>query len=623
MELRQYLFLLRKWAWLLIIGLVIGAAGAYLFSLNQPVVYQTTSKVMVIRAPDESISGYSAMNDAQLASTYSQLIVTEPVLQAVSEELGFIVKGGQISARQVPDSLLLELTVRDSNAARAALIANSIIDVFIEYNDSLQLKRFASSEQSLSAQIDQVKTQIDNLQAEMSQASQQNLQTQQQQVEEQIIELEREISQLRDEIEALTPTATPTAAPHQVPALPEGVGSAGNQTPEPTVTLTAAQLDYIESQNDLREDKQNQLDEASSMLDLYKQIYLNLLVFGETTPSGGQSNQQGLLQANLALYQQIYSNLLNSYETIRLARLRSTPNVVKIEQAAVPVKPIQPQPLRNAGLGGATGLIIMGAIAFLIEYLDDTLKTPEEINRLLDLAVIGLIGEMTQKDGKDVGAYVSNNPRSPIAESFRTLRTNLDFASVDRPIRTLLVTSAGPGEGKTTTAINLAAVIAQGEKKVALVDSDLRRPTIHKFLQLPNQTGLTDLFRDRDGNCHTVNSWGEGQLSVYTSGEIPPNPTELLGSEKMGQILARLSEENDIVILDSAPFIFAYPIVMAAKVDGVLLVVEPGNTKIDSAQAMLEQLQRAGARVVGVVLNPITRKQAHYYYGRYRYYSYY
>jgi capsular exopolysaccharide synthesis family protein len=268
-------------------------------------------------------------------------------------------------------------------------------------------------------------------------------------------------------------------------------------------------------------------------------------------------------------------------------------------------------------------LIIMGAIAFLIEYLDDTLKTPEEINRLLDLAVIGLIGEMTQKDGKDVGAYVSNNPRSPIAESFRTLRTNLDFASVDRPIRTLLVTSAGPGEGKTTTAVNLAAVIAQGEKKVALVDSDLRRPTIHKFLQLPNQTGLTDLFRDRDGNCHTVNSWGEGQLSVYTSGEIPPNPTELLGSEKMGQILARLSEENDIVILDSAPFIFADPIVMAAKVDGVLLVVEPGNTKIDSAQAMLEQLQRAGARVVGVVLNPITRKQAHYYYGRYRYYSYY
>lgn len=618
MELRQYLFLLRRWLWLLILGLVIGSVGAYVFSLYQPLVYQTTTKIMVLRAPDERISDYSAMNDYQLARTYSQLINTEPVLQAVREKLGFDIESRQLSVKQIPDSLLMELTVRDNAAGRAAMIANTLVEVFIEYNDSLQSSRFASSEQSLQAQIAQVDEQIKAIQSEMTQLSAETLQTQQQQVEARIAELEDKISGLEDEVNALLPTTTPQVAEETLAVL-----SANPVTPEPTATFSAAQQASLKQKKDLLEEKQNQLSQLKSTLNLYQQVYLNLLVFGEGSTNGSRSNRQDQLQATLALYQQIYSNLLNNYEEIRLARLRSTPNIVQIEQARIPEVPIQPQPFRNAALGGASGLLIMGAIAFLIEYLDDTLKTPEDVSRLLGLPVIGLIGEMEGGKSDNFGAYVAKNPRSPIAEAFRTLRTNLDFAGVDKPLKTLLITSAGPSEGKTTTAINLAVVMSQGERKVALVDSDLRRPAIHRFLQLPNNLGLTDIFRSHDGMLDEVSTWGDNPITVITSGALPPNPTELLGSEKMTRILEKLTDDHDMVILDSPPFFVADPVVLSAKVDGVLLVIEPGSTKIESAQAMLEQLQRAGARVVGVVLNPISRKRAHYYYGKYRYSSYY
>ena len=201
MELKQYLFLLKRWAWLLILGVVLGSAGAYVASTYQPLVYQTSTKVMVSRAPDDTSSNYSALNDFQLASTYSQLIATGPVLQLVSDKLGFPVKSDQISVRQIPDSLLLEITVRDSNPQRAAKIANTLIDTFVNYNDTLQSSRFASSEESLNAQISQVQSQISSLQNEMTQASQQSLQTQQQQVESHITDLEGQIKQLNDEID--------------------------------------------------------------------------------------------------------------------------------------------------------------------------------------------------------------------------------------------------------------------------------------------------------------------------------------------------------------------------------------------------------------------------------------
>lgn len=623
MEIRQYFFILKKWFWLLLLGGIVGGSVAYFVSSLQPTVYQTRTKFMIMSSPEERSSNYYySYNETQLAKSYSQMLTTEQVLEPLSKKLGFKVHAGQINVRPVTDSSVIEISIRDSYPERAALIANSLIDVFVEYNNSLQNSRFAESEQSLQTQIAQVESQISSLQSEMTQISEETLATQQQEVEQRIADLEAQILPLKAEIRAILPSVTPPPPPE--PGVRIVSGKVVQLTPVPTATYSPEKQAFIAEQLSTLDEKQYRLEKLQSTLDLYQQVKLNLQIFGESDLESSQNANLNQLQGTIALYQQIYSNLLNSYENIRLARLRSTPNIVQIETAYVPSSPIQPQPLRNAALGAAAGILIMGAIVVLIEYLDDTLKTPEDITRTLNLPVIGLIGEMDTGNGKDKNpsVFVVENPRSPITEAFRTLRSNLEFASVDKPIETLLISSSSPSEGKTTIAVNLAAVMAQGERKVLLLDADMRRPAIHKFMHVPNREGLSAAFRNPDQPLtNIITNWGDPPIGVITSGALPPNPAELLGSDAMGQLLEELKNMYDMIIVDGPPFIVADPVVLSAKVDGVLLIVEPGKTKIDSARAMSEQLQRSGARVVGVVLNPISRRRAGYYSGKYRYYS--
>jgi capsular exopolysaccharide synthesis family protein len=323
----------------------------------------------------------------------------------------------------------------------------------------------------------------------------------------------------------------------------------------------------------------------------------------------------------LELYQQIYLNLLNSLETIRLARLQNTPNIVQIEPATAPIDPIRPRPLMNTVLAAVVGLMLAAGIVFLIEYLDDTLKTPDDIERALGIPVLGFVAEMQYKGKSAEEVYVTRQPRSPVSEAFRSLRTNLDFASVERPIHTLLITSTAPSEGKTTIAANLAAIISQTGKRVALLDADMRRPRVHSLLGLPNRDGLSNLFRGQtSGQMIARKIENMPNFMVITSGSLPPNPAELLGSEKMSQILNNLQTVNDMIVIDSPPSLVADAQVLAAKVDAVLFVVQPGVTHAETARSSLESFKRAGARVVGVVLNRIPRNRS-YYYGGYKYYS--
>jgi non-specific protein-tyrosine kinase len=213
------------------------------------------------------------------------------------------------------------------------------------------------------------------------------------------------------------------------------------------------------------------------------------------------------------------------------------------------------------------------------------------------------------------GLVALSSPRSAAAEAYRTLRTNLQFSGVDRPIRTVLVTSAGPGDGKTTVVANLGVALAESGKRVILVDCDLRRPGLHQVFGQALAPGLTNAIIESLPEP-PLRATAVPGLQVLTAGDTPPNPAEFIASERLARLLARLQERADVLVLDSPPVsIVADAAVLAPSMDGVILVVRAGGTKRDLAQRAKEQLESVGARVLGAVLNDarLEKKVREYY----------
>lgn len=586
MELKDYIRIIQRWIWLLILGAILGGGGGYLISRYQTPVYQTVSRVMVMRPPQqENVTDYTYLSGQQLTQTYIQIMTTQPVLTAASEALGYKIEPEQINVQQIRDTQVIQLTVEDENPEHVVQIANVLVDKLIEQNETLQAGRFAAAEASLRDQIQQMETQITGLQGVINQTSTQNVKDQIKQLEEQITPLQEEVSTLEQEIAAL-----------------------------PVYDVTKNKI--------IAAEKRARLDQIKPLLSLYQEIYSNLVVLGKPSESNnGNDLRLTQLQSTLGLYQQIYINLLNSLESIRLARLQNTPSIVQIEPASIPDAPIRPRTLMNTALATVVGLMLSVGIIFLVEHLDDTLKTPEDIERVLGLPVLGFVAEMQYKGKSAEEIYVSRQPRSPVSEAFRSLRTNLEFASVQRPIHTLLVTSSGPSEGKTTVAANLAAIYSQAKRRVVLVDADMRRPHVHRYFGMSNREGLSNLFRNQVDIQNVSHSKVDlPHLKVITSGSLPPNPAELLGSDRMVNILNELQTHAEMVVIDTPPALVSDAQVLAAKVDAVLIVIQPGVTNAEAARSAMESYKRAGARVVGVVLNRIPRNRS-YYYGGYKYYS--
>jgi len=210
------------------------------------------------------------------------------------------------------------------------------------------------------------------------------------------------------------------------------------------------------------------------------------------------------------------------------------------------------------------------------------------------------------------------NPKSPVSEQYRTIRTNIQFSSIDEEIRTLMVTSSGPGEGKSTTVANLAIVFAQQGKKILLVDADMRKPTVHYTFGMTNTLGLTNVLTRQASVKEVAKSSGIEQLDVMTSGPIPPNPAELLGSKGMAHFLEEAKEEYDMVIFDTPPVLAVTDAqILSNKCDGTILVISSGKTEIEKAAKTKELLEAAKSKVLGVVINnkKMKKNDNYYYYG--------
>ncbi|GAA0432357.1 chromosome partitioning protein [Acrocarpospora corrugata] len=290
----------------------------------------------------------------------------------------------------------------------------------------------------------------------------------------------------------------------------------------------------------------------------------------------------------------------------------STIKVTVIDGATTPKQPVSPRPLLNLSIGMLLSLLATGAAIVLYDRLDTTVKSPEELLDATGGAVLGVIGY--EKDAKQHPLIVRDQGTSIRAEAFRAIRTNLQFVGIDEKPRSLVITSCLPGEGKSSTSVNLAIALGQAGWRVLLMDADLRRPSVPDYLGIEGAVGLTNVLIGTAALEDAVQTWGDDRIEVLPSGPIPPNPSELLSSHQMRQLLAGLRKTYDMVIIDAPPLLpVTDAATLAAVCDGVLLVARSAKTHHDHLVRARTQLASVNARLIGSILNFTPAKSTHQY----------
>jgi capsular exopolysaccharide synthesis family protein len=376
------------------------------------------------------------------------------------------------------------------------------------------------------------------------------------------------------------------------------------QGPASTQQEQSKQREFIQGQvNDL----QQKIEGAQKSI-----RDLNAAIQATSRASEIANNQQqiSLLQTQISQWQQNYAALLALLAP-------KSPNYLSIlEPAPLPQFPIAPNLIQSVLLAAAIGLLLAVAGAFLIEFLDDSIRKPDEVTKLLQLPALGSIARMQGLN--DQKLIVSFAPRSPHTEAYRILRTNIQFSSVDRPLKSILVTSPGPNEGKSLTAANLAIVMAQAGLSTVLVDGDLRIPNQHQLFGFTNDIGMTNAVFGQGGSNGVMRPTKVENLRVVTTGALPPNPAELLGSDRMRAFKAHLSSVADIVIFDSPPCVgLTDAAILSRLVDGVLLVIDMSQAHREILVRAKDSIDKVGGHILGIVFNRVQSKQGNYYYKHY------
>ncbi len=342
----------------------------------------------------------------------------------------------------------------------------------------------------------------------------------------------------------------------------------------------------------------------------------------------GKETQIGQLELDAALYNDTYRYLLTQLQAAQISSATIAPYVDVVESATV-AAPIGVSTRQKVTIGLLVGLLLGVVAAFFLEYLDQTIKSAVDVERALETPVLGLIpiDPRSERDGRRGGRrraviplITSAAPDDPTSEAYRALRTNVTFVSAEeRALQLVCITSPGPGEGKSTTAANLAITLAQQGTHTLLVDADLRRPIVHKAFNLVQEPGLTDILVGTATLREAVRPNVIPNLDVLPGGALPPNPSELLGSEAMRRLTAELRTQYQSVIFDTPPALAVTDAtVLGAGADGVILVLRAGETDELAAQRAVEVFRRVQVRIAGTVLNAVEKQRVRYY----QYYNY-
>jgi len=336
--------------------------------------------------------------------------------------------------------------------------------------------------------------------------------------------------------------------------------------------------------------------------------------------------QYGVLQRQAESSRHMYELLIKRFKETSLTEEMRTGNIRVIDRAETPNSPIKPKKKLNLLLSIIVGLALGTGLAFFLEYLDNTIKLPEEIKEYLNIPYLGPVPAFASDeshDGVSSDLVVQRFPKSMASESFRGIRTGILFSSADNAPQAILISSAGPSEGKTVCAANLAITMAQAGSSVIIVDCDMRRPRLHKLFDTSRDTGISSVLVGSSELNDVVVKTGIANLDMIPSGPIPPNPSEILGSKKMEYLVEALRKKYTRIIIDSPPLTAVTDSALLSKTaDGTILIIRAGETPRQVVQNGLSQLHGiGGSHILGAVLNGvITGKDSYYYYQYYYYY---
>lgn len=364
------------------------------------------------------------------------------------------------------------------------------------------------------------------------------------------------------------------------------------QSPAAGATETGQRQEFIKQQ---LESLQMQIQETETRIEELQTSLVGL----------NSASQVANTEREIADLNQKLINLRRSYADFLTNSQEGALNILSVvEPANLPSRAVGTNKTFIIILAAAVGFSLAAGAAYLLEYIDRTIKTTTDVERVLNYPVIGYLSEISENGNN--ATYVLDNPNTALAESIRLLKSNLDFFGLDSPSKTILITSPSQGNGKTTIAVNLALAMSQGDQKTVLVDADLRRPAVHAALKISVKPGLAEIIKGDRTFQSAVRVWRKNKLEVIAAGGRMPNVTEIAGSRRIGNILSDLKQIFEVVIVDAPPLVISDAYNLASRVDGVILVMVPGQTREEQARVMKDQLERAGAKVIGVVFNKIS-----------------
>lgn len=685
--------IIKRWP-IVVLCLAASTAGTIVWTYRQPKIYEARTQIVIEPMAPQVLQGVKDVVEMgtgtywankEFYETQYRIIQSGGVARRVAEKLGLQYdkdySGGntgkpdmdaiaralsaQIQVKPIKDSRLAEVIIDDTKPKRARLLADAVAETYIEYNLDYKLEgaRTATAwlqeqESELGKKMEEAEVTLFNFRKKRNLLDT-GFDERQSMVTQNLIDLNKKVNDARFRRLAMEGRRRQLEAAADNPAMQEALPEVSSNESVKTVYQA-----YIKVSNEFYDlsakygPEHPKLKSAQAQMEDMQKAYTNAVKRAvqtfeneyqsavETERSFADLMEKTKREAiDLSKIEveyrpfsraaqetgKVFSLISQRRKEINLTEVMRTNNVRILEHAVLPTSPIRPRPIQNLAIALMVGLGLGIGLAFLIEALDNTLKTQADVESLLGVPVLGLIPiigptQETREDPKrirdrDLGVFLE--PKSLAAECCRSIRTNIMFMSPDHPIRTMVVTSPSPQEGKTTTAANLAIALAETGNKVLIVDTDLRRPRLHKSFGVPNQVGVSSVIVGDVPVDQAIKASEVPNLDVLTCGPVPPNPAELLHTEKFQRLIEHLKTRYDRIIFDSPPTsAVTDPAVIGNVVDGVILVVKGGKTTRDAANHAKRQLASANVRILGVIVNEIDFSSSSYGYQYYNYRNY-